>query len=255
MAIATLLLLLATTSITITLDPQQAHTIGMRIWKNEGSQKQELLAFWNAQEPFPSFGIGHFIWYPADTTHPYTQQFPTLCNYLQKHGITLPSWLTNALPTGAPWPTRAAFLADRSRTNELRNLLANTVALQTEFIINSLEQQWPAMLNATSKKQKKRVEQHYQLLKSSPSGMYALIDYCNFKGTGLNQKERAGGKGWGLLQVLAHMPDNLTVQNAPKAFAISAAELLLNRIHHDGPAYKLLSFFDGWMQRLHSYYR
>ena len=252
--IAIFLLLLLTVT-TAALTPQQALSIGMRIWKNEASQKKELLAFWNAQEPFPSFGIGHFIWYTAGTTHPYTQQFPALCAYLQQHGITLPAWLIKALPTGAPWPTREAFIADRTRTNELRDLLANTIAFQTDFIINSLEQQWPVILKATPKKKKKRVEHTYQLLKSSPSGMYALIDYGNFKGTGLNPKERAHGQGWGLLQVLTHMPDNLTVQNAPKAFAISAAQLLLNRIHYDGPGYKLLSFFDGWMKRLHSYYR
>lgn len=240
-------------SIVIEADDTINKRIGMLIWQNEAAQRTDLLAFWNSSEPFPSFGIGHFIWYPAHQPIIHTQQFPTLCDYLQKNGILLPQWLIDALPKGAPWKSREAFLADFMRVQELRTILKGTVALQTSFIIESLETAWPSILKAIPQAKKKQVQSIYTLMKSFPLGTYTLIDYCNFKGTGLNPKERAGKKGWGLLHVLMHMPPHLTTANVTQAFVISAAQLLLNRIYHNGPDYTLLSFFNGWMKRLNSY--
>ncbi|HLB41113.1 MAG TPA: hypothetical protein VJJ83_04955, partial [Candidatus Babeliales bacterium] len=94
---------------TPTISTADAQKIGLLIWQNEASQRVDLLTFWNPNESFPSLGIGHFIWHPAGTTIPYTEQFPALCRYLQSQGVALPDWLVAALPTGAPWANRAAF--------------------------------------------------------------------------------------------------------------------------------------------------
>ncbi len=40
---------------------------------------------------------------------------------------------------------------------------------------------------------------------ASPNGVYALVDYVNFKGEGTLATERYQDHGWGLLQVLEGM--------------------------------------------------
>ena len=54
-----------------------------------------------------------------------------------------------------------------------------------------------------------------------------LIDYLNFKGSGLDPKEQSNGQRWGLLQVLIDMPDSLTEDKVNQAFTISAIKILV----------------------------
>ena len=239
---------------THTQNTDVAAQIGNLIWQNECSKRKDRLVFWNQHEPFPSLGIGHFIWYPEGQKKEYSEQFPTLCNYLKEKKVMLPMWLNSAITKGAPWHTRDAFLKDTVRTNELKELLTQTIPLQAQFIIDQFNTEWPKILSAVPRKHKKAVQRKYELLTATPHGMYAVIDYTNFKGTGLNPKERSNGKGWGLMQVLMLMPDNLTQKNAPQSFALTAAQLLTERMQNDGPEYKLARFLHGWMKRLSTYY-
>ncbi len=237
-----------------TQQSQLTTQIGNLIWQNECSKRKDLLVFWNKNEPFPSLGIGHFIWYPEGQKKEYTEQFPALCTYLKQHNVTLPQWLEASLSKGAPWHSRNAFLKDIQRTNELRELLACTIPLQAQFIIDNFESEWPNILNVVPRKHKKSVKKKHELLKATPHGMYALIDYINFKGTGLNPKERVNGKGWGLMHVLIQMPDSIAQDTAPRSFALTAAQLLIERMQGDRPQYKLANFLNGWMKRLSTYY-
>ena len=118
----------------IHLTPRQAQHIGQRIWHNEGAGKVENLTVWNEGEEFPSFGIGHFIWYPADIEGPFNESFPQLLQYLKHQGITLPKWLENT--SDAPWHSRDEFYANinGAEMNSLRQLLQNTDTQQVEFI-------------------------------------------------------------------------------------------------------------------------
>lgn len=236
------------------LTPQEIKKLGELIWANEALGRKDLLVFWNKTlESFPSLGIGHCIWYPQGTQHPFTETFPALCTYLKKHGVALPDWLKKALPEGAPWQTREELLNDTLRTNELRDLLAATVDLQTAFMVHTLETQWPQILKAAPKNERAKLSKNYMLLRSSALGTYALVDYCNFKGTGLNPQETCNGKGWGLLQVLLDMPDDLTIETAPKAFTVSATKMILLLIEDSAPDYRRVSFFPGWMKRVATY--
>lgn len=233
---------------------EDAQKIGMQIWQNEASGRTDLLVFWNPHESFPSLGIGHFIWHPKKgNCLTFAQQFPALCDYLQQHGIKLPTWLEKAKHAGAPWNSRNEFLQDEQKIKELRQLLSTTMDLQTNFMIEQLEKQLPKIFDAVPEEQKEHVGYCVALLQSCPLGTYALVDYLNFKGSGLNPKERSNDQGWGLLQVLLAMPENITAENVCQAFAIAAAKILLRRIENAAPDYKPLIFLHGWIKRVSTY--
>jgi hypothetical protein len=236
------------------ISEKDAHAIGMQIWKNEMNQNADLLVFWNKSEEFPSLGIGHFIWLPHGKQDTFTEGFPLLCKFFKNHTVSLPNWLEKELTRGAPWKNRAEFYQDKKRTSELRDLLSSTIDLQIHFMIQQLENQWKLILQSATKNQPEQLTNAYNLLRSSTLGTYALVDYLNFKGCGLNKAESLNGQQWGLLQVLLDMQKNLTSEQAPKAFALSAAKLLVQRISNSGPEYKLINFLNGWIQRISTYY-
>lgn len=248
-----LLTALIITNPLLALTNADAKKIGMQIWKNEASQRIDLLVFWSEREEFPSLGIGHAIWLPAGSTEPYQQQFPALCNYLQKNGVTLPAWLDCAKNSGAPWKTRAEFMHDSTKIAELRKVLAATIDLQTQFIIEQFNKTWPTILEKAPKKQQKSIARKVKLLQSTLLGQYALIDYLNFKGSGINPKEECNGTRWGLLQVLLDMPNNLNEKNVTKSFAVSAAKILVQRIESTAPEYLHLQSLPGWINRVYTY--
>lgn len=236
-----------------TLSPEMTKKIGEQIWQNEASGREDLLVFWNEKESFPSFGIGHNIWFPEGREFQYTQSFPLLCDYLKDHGVSLPSWLEESLPSGAPWQNREDFYSDHARTKELQQLFVTTVDLQTQFMIDRLEQKLIDIKKSAPEEDREKVEQNINLMMSSAQGTYALVDYLNFKGDGLNPKEESNGKRWGLLSVLIDMPNNLTQDNVTKAFTIAAAKKLLMLIEHSAPDYRRITFLAGWMKRLGTY--
>lgn len=238
------------------LSPEDARKIGTVIWNNEADKRVDLLAFWGSYSSFPEIGIGHYIWYPQDQTGPYTQQFPPLCAYMQERGVELPCWVQEALMAGgAPWQSRDEFLQDKERVDELRQFLASTVELQTEFMIKRLEDEWFLILEAAPEEKKEHVHTQFKLMRSTLLGTYSLVDYLNFKGSGLNPREERKGHRWGLLQVLMDMPDDLTQENVTKAFAICAAGRLLRYISNSGPEYTSVKFLAGWVKRVSTYSR
>jgi hypothetical protein len=117
------------------LDSKDIKKIGSAIWYNEAGSRKDLLAFWSEHEPFPSLGIGHAIWFPEGAPAPYTEQFPLLCDFLEKNKVKLPGWLKVAKKTGAPWKTRQEFMQDVQKREQLITLLSSTIELQTRFMI------------------------------------------------------------------------------------------------------------------------
>lgn len=233
------------------LSALEIENIGMQIWYNEAAGKEELLVFWNQNEDFPSLGIGHNIWLPAGKEAKFHQGFPILCDYLKKHGVELPAWLEQAKKTGAPWQNREHFYQDYARRNELRKILVQTVALQTQFMIDLMAEKLPLIVQAAPSKRRKEVEKKLNLMLATPKGTYVLVDYLNFKGDGLSPREELNGERWGLLAVLLDMPtQGVNKNNVTQVFANSATKKLLTRIANSA---KLEVFREGWLKRLETY--
>jgi hypothetical protein len=234
----------------IQVAPQDAEKIGQKIWMNEGAAKVENLTVWNKGETFASLGIGHFIWYPPGQEGPYLEGFPPLLAFFEQQGVNIPGWLKKT--SDCPWNSRQAFYKDinSAKMINLRNLLKNTISQQIQFIIKRLEQALPQMLDALpTEERRNHVRQQFYRVAQKPVGVYALVDYINFKGEGVSPKERYQGQGWGLLQVLENMPgdsNNLMVE-----FAKSADKMLTLRVRN---APKDESrWLPGWRNRLKTY--
>ena len=239
----------------IHLTPAQAHDIGMKLWRNEAGGKVQFLTHWNKGEDFGSFGIGHFIWYPAGPKGPFTESFPPVIDALAAAGETLPSWLRSDLP--CPWPDRDAFYADFNgpRLTELRALLARAVDVQALHAARRLEAALPKLLAAAPPPERAVLEERFNRVAAAPNGVYALVDYVNFKGEGVNPAERYNGEGWGLLQALELMADAPAGQPSVEAFAAGADAALTRRVAH-APADRQQrenGWLSGWRVRLKTY--
>lgn len=231
------------------LTSTQKATIGRKIWQNESGGTRNGLTAWNEGEAFPSLGIGHFIWYPAGKSGPYTESFPQFIAFARQQGATPPAI---ALSRGAPWPTRIAFKSEFNGRPMigLRNWLANSVPLQTDFIIAKSRASLPKILQAAGR-DAALVQANYNRTATSASGQYALIDYVNFKGEGINPKERYNGQGWGLLQVLQEMRGNATGQAAAIEFSRAAKAVMARRVANSGG--KDVRWHAGWQNRCATY--
>ncbi len=241
-----------TVGATLAISDAQALAAGKRLWKNECAGTVSGLTSWNAGEDFASLGIGHYIWYPAGRRGPFEESFPPLVRFLKASGAELPAWLQTA--AACPWNTRAEFLADArgARMTELRKLLARTVGAQARFSADRLQASLPKMIAATVGVERENISRQFYRVANSPNGVYALIDYVNFKGEGVLATESYAGHGWGLTQVLAGMR---TEPGAPatREFAASAARVLSQRVANSPPARNEARWLPGWKSRVATY--
>lgn len=234
----------------IHLSPEQAQAIGRRIWKNESGGTVNGLTHWNKGEAFASLGIAHFIWYPDGARGPFTESFPAMLASLEAQGVALPDWLRGAVH--CPWPDREAFYADfqGSRMRELRGLLEATVAHQARFTAHRLEEALPKILETLPEAQRPVVRARFYSVAAYPTGVYALVDYVNFKGEGVSLSERYNGLGWGLLQVLQEMEEG---QPALSAFSQAADAVLTRRVYYSPPERDERRWLAGWRKRVRTY--
>ena len=239
---------LAAQASTAALSDSQALEIGRRIWKNECAGTVSGLTSWNKGEEFPSLGIAHFIWYPAGRTGPFEESWPGLARFLKTQGVPVEDWMLGA----CPWKNRDAFMADLDgpRLTTLRALLSKTVAAQARYAAMRMEAALPKMLAATTPAQRAKIETNFRRVAAEPLGFYALMDYVNFKGEGVNPAERYNGQGWGLLQVLETMP--VTGKALPE-FAKAADAVLTRRVQNAPPARNEAKWLPGWRNRLQTY--
>lgn len=222
--------------------------LGRRIWNNECAGSVKGLVSWNHGENFPSLGIGHFIWFPAGVEAPFEESFPAFVAFARAQGAEVPSFFRGK----PPWRTRTEFLAqaDSPRVNAMRSWLAAHVNLQTRFIVQRSRRALRTMLAASTRPG--TVERHYRALSQTSCGLYALIDYVNFKGEGVNPAERYRGRGWGLLQVLETM-DDANGTAACRSFAKAAASVLKERVRNSPPARGEARWLAGWLNRCRTY--
>lgn len=229
-----------------------AQELGNRIWKNECAGKIEGLTSWNEGEDFASLGIGHFLWYPNTTKKKnYQETFPDMLAFMVSCGASPPSWID--VKKGCPWRNKNQFVKniDSPKMNELRQFLYDTRALQAIYIAKRLEEALPKITKGLELTEKKRVEKYFHALSQTPKGVYALVDYLNFKGEGTSTQERYGGKGWGLKQVLVGMP--LQSIRYLDDFVVSAKAVLAERVKNAPTGKNENRWLKGWNARLNTY--
>ena len=240
----------------IQLTRADADTIGRKIWQNECGGTVSGLTSWNAGEDFPSLGIGHFIWYVPGRRGPFEESFPPMINYMKQRHVAMPGWLAGQ--KGSPWISRTQFQAqvNSPQMKELRQFLAKTVAVQTDFIVLRLESSLPKMLAATSNvDQKNRLKAYFYAVGESRQGIYALIDYVNFKGEGVKNTERYKGQGWGLRDVLLEMRGQPRGAAAANEFSEAAKRVLQRRVKNAPTERRESRWLPGWMKRCETYKR
>lgn len=226
--------------------------IASKIWMNECAQSVKGLVSWNAGEGFPSLGIGHFIWYPAGERGRFEESFPELMRFAKVRGITVPSWAKG----GAPWRTRHEFIAaDRKGglADVMRAWLRDNTAIQTDFIIARSVAALKRMQDKSRNSQ--ALGRKYYAVASSPQGMYALIDYVNFKGEGINEEERYCGQGWGLMQVLEEMGEVSAGVGASREFSEASKRVLKRRVANSPQGRGESRWLAGWLNRCATYAR
>lgn len=235
-------------------DPAQLAWLGEQIFRNECNSRRDCLTAWNAGEDFPSLGIGHFIWYRADQRAIFAETFPELLAFMQQRGAVPPAWLADVRHE-QPWPDRAAFnmAGNDPRMIELRDFLAEHMDLQTAFIVSRFDAALAKLLATTPAERRDGIEAHFVSVANTaaPHGLYALIDYINFKGEGISPAERYQDQGWGLLQVLQGM--QIDAADPLAAFVGSARTVLARRVALAPPDRQEQRWLAGWNKRLDTY--
>ncbi|NGX59005.1 MAG: hypothetical protein KR126chlam3_00149 [Chlamydiae bacterium] len=235
------------------LEKETLSRIGLKIWQNECRGTVDGLISWNPGEEFPSLGIGHFIWYPEGATKKFEEGFPPLVAFLEEKlkekDQKIPSWTKSK--KGFPWKTRESFLKDKrsKKMQQLRELLSTTLDLQITFLYERFNAAEEKILPQLTEKQKA----HLSALKNSSQGVYALIDYVNFKGTGLSEAERYRGEGWGLLQILQDISEDTSEDQLVSAFVTSGKKVLARRVRNAPVHRKEDRWLNGWYKRLETY--
>ena len=234
--------------------------IGSRIYQNEALGKAEYLIHWNEGEDFPSLGIGHFIWFPEAVDAPFDEQFPALVSYLHEElpgNLQMPGWLQDLDPFVAPWISKEQFDDARSSSQmiSLRTWLEATQLYQARFIVSAFEQRWRDL--DLPAEQKQALSGLLQLLFETPEGLFAVIDYYNFKGLGNNPRESYQGQGWGLVQVLDALAGLRIVEDEcadiVAQFRDAAAVRLRLRVDLSPPERNEARWLSGWLKRLDGY--
>src|SRR5213595_351531 len=239
----------------ITLSQSDTLRIGKKIWQNECNGTIAGLTSWNEGENFASLGIGHFIWYPKGQRGPFEESFPKLVSFISGRGAKLPKLLSGDAEQPCPWNSRAEFLGAQhtAEMNHLRQFLADTVDLQTEFLVARLQSALPKMLREAAPSDRANVQQQFERMAKTPRGCYALVDYVNFKGEGVLHTERYHGHCWGLLQVLVGMHRTAGDAGAVDEFVRSAKAVLIRRVQNAPAERRESRWLSGWIRRVNSY--
>jgi serine/threonine protein kinase len=216
----------------------EAAKIGQQIWKNENAGRLSGLISWDDDKLL--LGIGHFVWSPKSQNDKFTDNFSDLIYFLEKKGVTIPLWLLNT--SSSPWLTESDFIRNQETYQmiSLRNLMQNTIPQQVYFMIERLKLSLPKMLETVpTYKQRQHIYTQIKRLVQTPKGLYAMIDYANFKGK---------AQDWGLLQVLEQMS---STGKATEDFA-NAAELILKRHRQNAPLDDA-PWLRNWQNRINTY--
>ena len=236
--------------------------IAAGIYQNEAAGQSRNLTYWGQGEDFPSFGIGHFIWFPTGVDAPFDEMFPDMFAYVRKHApdnLPIPVWMESLRPFDSPWADKQQFDQSWSSSDmrELREWLESTAQYQARFIVSTFEQRWRDLDIPVEQKQDMTLR--LKRLAGTAEGLFAIIDYYNFKGLGINPRERYQSQGWGLIQVLEAMAaagdgDN-DCSSPVEQFRQAAASRLRTRVELSPPERNEKRWMEGWLKRLKGYIR
>lgn len=237
---------------TTKLSHAQLQAIGQKIYFNETGANPDYLVAWNSGEAFASLGIGHFIWFPENSSSPFTETFPGLVDYLHAHDVPLPTWLLEN--RDCPWQSKQDYeeSANSIEMQQLKHLMSSSFEHQVAFIHQRMQKSLPlilAKLDDTDNKQ--FVKDRFNALAATELGMYSLIDYVNFKGEGIAESETYQGQGWGLLHVLLNM--NPQASSVNTAFSHACDFVLTRRVNNSTQQNVETKWLAGWRKRCASY--
>ena len=248
----------------------------------EGGKK--ILIWWDDTAQSASLGINNYLWFQEGLDVPFEESFPPLLEFIASRGVKTPEWISPQMRS--PWRSRAELFGevvtldryqrapppewgmtsemfakeDSPRVKELKEFLERTIPLQARFSAQRMVNALPKMLAASPANERRKVEKQFYRVACSSGGLFNLIDYVNFKGEGVNPKERYRGpggakQGWGLLQVLGHMKGERTGPSALNEFADSAQWVIKRRVRNAPKERKKGDgeWLAGWLKRIGNY--
>jgi hypothetical protein len=228
---------------------------GEKVFFNETGGRRDLVVCWNEGEDFLSLGLGHFIWYQKDKEGRFTESFPELLAFMRKCGHDIPPWLEDMQRSGYPWKSRRELLDNLYEDDlvRLRHFLYDNLSAQTMFLFQRLNQALPRMTTAAPPDSRQNIERQFHRLADTPGGIYALVDYVNFKGEGILDTESYRGMRWGLLQVLESMQGSQRDISALNEFAANAKRILRRRVRNAPEGVDETRWLPAWERRIDSY--
>lgn len=239
------------------ISPQIALPIGIKIWFNECDGSIMGLTSWNAEENFASLGIGHFLWHPYPSKRAtFNAGFPHLLRYMEARGVNVPYWLRGKAGLYCPWGSRDEFLEAQYsiKMGALRSFLQQTIPIQAEYMTRHLQEILPDLLASTPMEERWLIHNKFHNLARTPSGIYAMVDYLNFKGSGIGNGSRCNYEhGSGLLQVLRGMKFAPPHFSTLQAYAWSAKHALIRRVESHAHSQYDERWLAGWFKRLNTY--
>ncbi len=230
---------------------EQLMSVADRIFENETGGSRDKLVHWNDGESFPSLGIGHFIWFKASGGGVFGESFPDMVSFYKSKGIKLPKIIEEN--RHSPWSSKSELMAKKANGDrdieELIEFFDNTRDIQVMFIFERLQNSLDKMLAVANDKENLK-NQFYRMV-NTPNGLYALIDYVNFKGEGLKGVSAYNNQAWGLKQVLENMNGTEVGYEALVEFSDSAKYVLEKRVRN-APRNES-KWLKGWYNRVNTY--
>lgn len=216
------------------------------VYKNETGGNPQYLMFWSAKEPFPSLGIGHFIWFPANYNSSFGNTLPLLIDFYKSKNIKVPKLLQQY---NAPWNSKQEFETYKQNNPdevaEIIKFFEKTKHIQVEYMFNRIINSFNNIVQTSSNKSK--VIFQFNRIISQKNGIYLLVDYTNFKGEGATENSISG-----LRNVLENMKGVKQDATVYYDFANSCKDVLINRVYLSNN-YSETKFLQGWAKRCNSY--
>ncbi len=235
----------------------KADTLGVaqRVFKNECDVEIGCLLEWNPGEEFLSLGLEHFTWYPANSPNNANEAFNSYLQYAKEAGEHLPDWLNKTPFPACPWSNREQFLNSKGSQEykDMLDFMTRTKDCQTNYLIENSKRSLDKIIAVAPEDQRLRITKILSQLTNDPQGLYAVIDYINFKGPGIGQADDFEGEGWGLLQVLQGMHDTSTSKEALEEFVRSAKTILMHRVFNASNNKHEDRWLQGWLRRIDTY--
>ena len=215
-------------TLALNMSREQLLAVADKIFENETGGSKDKLVHWNSGESFPD-----------------------MVSFYKSKGIKLPKILEENVHS--PWNSRSELLAKKERgdkdINELINFFDSTRDIQVMFIYERLQSSLDKMLAVANDKENLK-NQFYRMV-NTPNGLYALIDYVNFKGEGLKGVAAYNNQAWGLKQVLENMSGTSIGYEALVEFSDSAKYILSKRVRN-APRNESC-WLKGWYNRVDTY--